>query len=109
MVKEDLETKFKRPGDPLRIVFVCAMWITGFDVPSCSTIYLDKPMKNHTLMQTIARANRVWRDKQNGLIVDYVGIFRRPSEGTGDLWYRSGWSETRRNADQGQGGTGQAT
>src|SRR5438067_10120193 len=52
------------------------MWITGFDVPSCSTIYLDKPMKNHTLMQTIARANRVWRNKQNGLIVDYVGVFR---------------------------------
>jgi type I restriction enzyme R subunit len=76
MVKEDLETKFKNPEDPLRIVFVCAMWITGFDVPSCSTIYLDKPMKNHTLMQTIARANRVWKDKQNGLIVDYVGIFR---------------------------------
>ena len=76
MVKEDLETKFKDDDDPLRIVFVCAMWITGFDVPSCSTIYLDKPMKNHTLMQTIARANRVWRDKQNGLIVDYVGVFR---------------------------------
>jgi type I restriction enzyme R subunit len=76
MVKEDLETKFKNADDPLRIVFVCAMWITGFDVPSCSTIYLDKPMKNHTLMQTIARANRVWRDKQNGLIVDYVGVFR---------------------------------
>ena len=76
MVKEDLETKFKNPDDPLRIVFVCAMWITGFDVPSCSTIYLDKPMKNHTLMQTIARANRVFRDKQNGLVVDYVGVFR---------------------------------
>jgi len=76
MVKEDLETKFKKPEDPLRIVFVCAMWITGFDVPSCSTIYLDKPMKNHTLMQTIARANRVWGEKKNGLIVDYVGVFR---------------------------------
>ena len=76
MVKEDLETKFKDDHDPLRIVFVCAMWITGFDVPSCSTMYLDKPMKNHTLMQTIARANRVWKDKQSGLIVDYVGIFR---------------------------------
>lgn len=76
MVKEDLETKFKKSDDPLRIVFVCAMWITGFDVPSCSTMYLDKPMKNHTLMQTIARANRVWRQKQSGLIVDYVGIFR---------------------------------
>ena len=59
MVKEDLEKRFKKSDDPLRIVFVCAMWITGFDVPSCSTIYLDKPMKNHTLMQTIARANRV--------------------------------------------------
>ena len=76
MVNEDLETRFKKDDDPLRIVFVCAMWITGFDVPSCSTIYLDKPMKNHTLMQTIARANRVFRDKQNGLIVDYVGVFR---------------------------------
>ncbi len=59
-----------------RIVFVCAMWMTGFDVPSCSTIYLDKPMRNHTLMQTIARANRVFGDKVNGLIVDYIGVFR---------------------------------
>jgi len=76
MVKEDLETKFKDPDDSFRIVFVCAMWMTGFDVPSCSTIYLDKPMRNHTLMQTIARANRVFPEKNNGLIVDYVGIFR---------------------------------
>jgi len=76
MVKEDLDTKFKTPEDPFRIVFVCAMWMTGFDVPSCSTIYLDKPMRNHTLMQTIARANRVFQDKTNGLIVDYVGVFR---------------------------------
>lgn len=76
MVKEDLETKFKDPEDPLRLVFLCAMWITGFDVPSCSTIYLDKPMRNHTLMQTIARANRVFGGKVNGLIVDYVGVFR---------------------------------
>jgi type I restriction enzyme R subunit len=50
--------------------------MTGFDVPSCSTIYLDKPMRNHTLMQTIARANRVFPDKNNGLIVDYIGVFR---------------------------------
>lgn len=76
MAGEDLEKKFKDPDDPFRIVFVCAMWMTGFDVPSCSTIYLDKPMRNHTLMQTIARANRVFQDKPNGLIVDYVGIFR---------------------------------
>lgn len=76
MVTEDLATKFKKADDPLRLVFVCAMWMTGFDVPSCSTMYLDKPMRNHTLMQTIARANRVNQDKVNGLIVDYVGIFR---------------------------------
>ena len=76
IVDEDLDTKFKDPDDPFRIAFVCAMWMTGFDVPSCSTIYLDKPMKNHTLMQTIARANRVWGEKQNGLIVDYIGVFR---------------------------------
>lgn len=76
MVGEDLEKKFKDARDPLRIVFVCAMWTTGFDVPSCSTIYLDKPMKNHTLMQTIARANRVFPEKNNGLIVDYIGVFR---------------------------------
>ena len=76
MVKEDLDTKFKDPDDHFRIVFVCAMWMTGFDVPSCSTIYLDKPMRNHTLMQTIARANRVFKDKINGLLVDYVGVFR---------------------------------
>lgn len=76
MVKEDLETEFKNPDDPFRLVFVCAMWMTGFDVPSCSTIYLDKPLRNHTLMQTIARANRVFGEKVNGLIVDYVGVFR---------------------------------
>lgn len=76
MHTEDLATKFKDAEDRLRIVFVCAMWITGFDVPSCSTIYLDKPQRNHTLMQTIARANRVCGDKESGLIVDYIGVFR---------------------------------
>ena len=76
MNTEDLDTKFKNPDDPFRIVFLCAMWTTGFDVPSCSTIYLDKPQRNHTLMQTIARANRVFKDKTNGLIVDYIGVLR---------------------------------
>ena len=99
MFKEDLATKFKDPDDPFRIVFVCAMWMTGFDVPSCSTIYLDKPMKNHTLMQTIARANRVFQDKDSGLIVDYIGIFRNlekalsiwaaPSAGKADVPIKS--------------------
>ena len=76
MNREDLAEKFKAPDDPLRLVFVCAMWMTGFDAPSVSTIYLDRPMRNHTLMQTIARANRVFPNKDNGLIVDYVGVFR---------------------------------
>ena len=77
---QDLDAKFKKPEDPFRIVFVCAMWMTGFDVPACSTIYLDKPQRGHTLMQTIARANRVFGDKVNGLIVDYIGISRNLEE-----------------------------
>lgn len=71
-----LEEVFKDPDSNLRIVFVCAMWITGFDVPNLSTLYLDKPLKNHTLMQTIARANRIAEGKKNGLIVDYIGVFK---------------------------------
>jgi len=76
MNAETLDENFKNPDHPLRLVFVVAMWMTGFDAPSCSTIYLDRPMRNHTLMQTIARANRVFPDKDNGLIVDYIGVFR---------------------------------
>jgi type I restriction enzyme R subunit len=74
IVEEDLESRFKDAQDPLRIAFVCSMWTTGFDVPSCSTIYLDKPMRNQALMQTITRANRVFPGKNNGLIVGYVDI-----------------------------------
>ena len=70
-----LDEKFKDTEDPLRLVFVCAMWLTGFDAPSCSTVYLDKPMRNHTLMQTIARANRVFPGKHSGMIVDYANVF----------------------------------
>lgn len=76
MIDEALDTKFKDNNNPFRLVFVCSMWMTGFDVPSCSTIYLDKPLKNHTLMQTIARVNRVYKGKTIGLIVDYIGIFK---------------------------------
>lgn len=75
LLEEDLETKFKNPESNLRIAFVCNMWLTGFDVPNITTLYLDKPMKNHTLMQTIARTNRVFWDKTNGLIVDYIWLF----------------------------------
>jgi type I restriction enzyme R subunit len=70
-----LDEKFKDSDDPLRLVFLCAMWLTGFDAPSCSTVYLDKPMRNHTLMQTIARANRVFPGKHSGMIVDYANVF----------------------------------
>jgi type I restriction enzyme R subunit len=75
MNEEKLDEKFKDSSDPFRLVFVCAMWLTGFDAPSCSTIYLDEPMRNHTLMQTIARANRVFPGKHSGLIVDYANVF----------------------------------
>jgi type I restriction enzyme R subunit len=76
IVEENLEEKFKDPQDPLRLVFVCSMWTTGFDVPSLSTVYLDKPLRNHTLMQTITRANRVFPNKNSGLIVAYIDVFR---------------------------------
>ncbi|MBS1866797.1 MAG: type I restriction endonuclease subunit R, partial [Acidobacteria bacterium] len=72
----DIESAFKRDEHPFRIAIVCAMWLTGFDVPSLSTLYLDKPLKAHTLMQAIARANRVSEGKNNGLIVDYCGILK---------------------------------
>ncbi len=73
---KDLEDRFKDPDDNLQLVFVCAMWLTGFDVPNLSTLYLDKPMKGHTLMQAIARANRVYPEKSCGIIVDYVNVFK---------------------------------
>jgi len=71
-----VETAFKRESHPFRVAIVCAMWMTGFDVPSLSTLYLDKPLRAHTLMQAIARANRVNEGKENGLIVDYCGILK---------------------------------
>jgi type I restriction enzyme R subunit len=94
MQKEDLERKFKDANDPLRLVFVCAMWITGFDVPSIGTVYLDKPMKNHTLMQTIARANRRAEGKTSGVIVDYVGVFNNLQKALAIYAGRGGGEET---------------
>ena len=76
MEKRELDKEFKDSSNPLRVVFVCAMWLTGFDVKCLSCLYLDKPLKAHTLMQTIARANRVNEGKENGLIVDYIGIVK---------------------------------
>ena len=76
MEKRELDKEFKDSENPLRVVFVCAMWLTGFDVKCLSCLYLDKPLKAHTLMQTIARANRVNAGKSNGLIIDYIGIVK---------------------------------
>ncbi|MDX9945216.1 MAG: DUF3387 domain-containing protein, partial [Azonexus sp.] len=73
-VKKRLEKRFKNPDDPLRMVIVRDMWLTGFDAPCVHTLYVDKPMKGHNLMQAIARVNRVFKDKQGGLVVDYIGI-----------------------------------
>jgi type I restriction enzyme R subunit len=72
----DMEDAFKETKHPFRVAVVCAMWLTGFDVPSLATLYLDKPLKAHTLMQAIARANRVAEGKNNGLVVDYCGILK---------------------------------
>ncbi|MDO9311263.1 MAG: type I restriction endonuclease subunit R [Nitrosomonas sp.] len=94
----DIEYDFKAPEHPLQLVFVCAMWLTGFDAPTLSTLYLDKPMQGHTLMQTIARANRVtsWKisevEKRNGEIVDYYNVFRNMKLALKD--YAQGGDET---------------
>ncbi|MCQ2296017.1 MAG: type I restriction endonuclease subunit R [Bacteroidales bacterium] len=81
---KDIEDRFKDKDDPLCLVFVCAMWLTGFDVPSLSTLYLDKPMKGHTLMQAIARANRVFPGKTCGIVVDYVNVFKYMQQALSD-------------------------
>ncbi|MCR9095667.1 MAG: type I restriction endonuclease subunit R [bacterium] len=94
----DLETAFKKDEHPFRIAVVCAMWLTGFDVPSLSTLYLDKPLKAHTLMQAIARANRVHEGKNNGLIVDYCGILKN---------LRKALATFASTADAGRGGEGE--
>lgn len=73
-VKKRLEVRFKDAQDPLKLVIVRDMWLTGFDAPCCHTMYIDKPMKGHNLMQAIARVNRVFKNKPGGLVVDYIGI-----------------------------------
>lgn len=105
----DLEYNFKDPEHPLQLVFVCAMWLTGFDAPTVSTLYLDKPMKDHTLMQTIARANRVaaykikghsgeFIEKTNGDIVDYYNVFRNMKKALRD--YAQGSDDEGREGEQ---------
>ncbi len=82
-----LEKRFKKVNDPLKIAIVCDMWLTGFDVPCLHTLYLDKPLKNHGLMQAIARVNRVYKDKPGGLVVDYIGVAENLKKAL--AWYDS--------------------
>jgi type I restriction enzyme R subunit len=98
MNTQDLETRFKDENDVFRFVIVCAMWITGFDVPTLSTLYLDKPLTSHTLMQAIARANRISEGKLNGLIVDYI----KTSDALLDALaiYGTGGDESERGSDE---------
>ncbi len=95
MEKCELDKEFKDADGKLRVVFVCAMWLTGFDVKTLSCLYIDKPMKAHTLMQTIARANRVAEGKSNGLVIDYIGIVKA---------LRQALADYTANPDGGQGG-----
>jgi len=88
--KRELDKEFKDSDNPLRVVFVCAMWLTGFDVKCLSCLYLDKPLKAHTLMQTIARANRVNAGKSNGLIIDYIGIVKALRKALADYTANTG-------------------
>ncbi len=95
-----LDDAFKAEEHPFRVAIVCAMWLTGFDVPSLSTLYLDKPLKAHTLMQAIARANRVNEGKNNGMIVDYCGILKH---------LRKALATFAGTGDDGRGGSGDGT
>jgi type I restriction enzyme R subunit len=83
--REALAKRFRDPKDPFRIVIVRDMWLTGFDAPSLHTMYMDKPMRGHGLMQAIARVNRVFKDKPGGLVVDYLGLADELKAGAGDL------------------------
>jgi len=102
MEKRELDKEFKDRDNPLRVVFVCAMWLTGFDVKCLSCLYLDKPLKAHTLMQTIARANRVAEGKSNGLIIDYIGIVKALRKALADYTSNTGGRNTDPTVDKEQ-------
>lgn len=99
MQRMDVDEAFKEQEHPFRIAIVCAMWLTGFDVPSLSTLYLDKPLKAHTLMQAVARANRVNEGKNNGMIVDYCGILKHLRKALATF---AGTGDTGRSGDGGE-------
>lgn len=91
--RKDVEKRFKDPKDDLMLVIVCDMWLTGFDVPPLHTMYLDKPLQGHSLMQAIARVNRVYKDKQGGLVVDYLGVGEALREAVRDYTQSGGEGE----------------
>lgn len=100
MEKRELDKEFKDSQNPFRVVFVCAMWLTGFDVKSLACLYLDKPLKAHTLMQTIARANRVAEGKSNGLIIDYIGIVKALRKALADYTANAGGASSDPTVDK---------
>lgn len=98
--REALRQRFKDPADPFKIVIVRDMWLTGFDAPCLHTMYVDKPMRGHGLMQAIARVNRVFRDKPGGLVVDYLGLANQLREATAQ--YTESGGEGRATIDKGE-------
>ena len=104
--REMLAKRFRDPGDPLQIVLVRDMWLTGFDAPSLHTMYVDKPMRDHGLMQAIARVNRVFRDKPGGLVVDYLGLAHELKRALATYTENGGTGKT--TVDQVRSGVGDA-
>jgi type I restriction enzyme R subunit len=98
--KKDIENRFKDSNDPLKLVIVRDMWLTGFDVPCCNTMYIDKPMKNHNLIQATARVNRVFGNKPGGLVVDYIGIANELKQALNNYTEAKGRGEPTRNAQE---------
>ncbi len=98
--RETLAQRFRDPDDPLQVVIVRDMWLTGFDAPSLHTMYLDKPMRGHTLMQAIARVNRVFKDKPGGLIVDYIGLTQELKLALADYTEGGGTGRTTLNQEE---------
>jgi type I restriction enzyme R subunit len=98
--KKRLEKRFKDPYDPLKLVIVRDMWLTGFDAPCCNTMYVDKPMQGHNLMQAIARVNRVFKGKQGGLVVDYIGIANELKRAVQDYTDSQGRGEPANRAEE---------
>ena len=102
--REELAARFRNANDPFQIVIVRDMWLTGFDAPSLHTMYLDKPMRGHGLMQAIARVNRVFKDKPGGLVVDYLGLADELKQALADLHRGGRHRGDRHRPGRGRGG-----